>query len=278
MRAATYGGFEGLGTSRLYGGLAVALVRGLASVAGAALPRRRSAPLRGPDLREVVAVLRGSLALRGYAPGTAVKYASCVSSFLRTVRPQAVEELTHEDVESFLRKLRLAGKSNGTLRVQLCALRTVFDKVLGMHITCGIAHAPRPAPIPPADAEDVKAVMIAARRKPRDRLVVDMLNRSKLRQGTLRLLKAPAGGSSLFTASSRGSTGGRRVAPGIVPLEIAEDGAGALGWLLPSPARRTSISTRTIRRIVERYAAACGVSITCTAIRKAAVVPIRAVA
>ncbi|MCK5805761.1 MAG: hypothetical protein KAI66_23215, partial [Lentisphaeria bacterium] len=43
---------------------------------------------------------------------------------------------------------------NASLRLHLCALRAVFDKMLGMEITAGIVHAPRPAPrLPATDGE-----------------------------------------------------------------------------------------------------------------------------
>ena len=120
--------------------------------------------------------------------------------------------------------------------------------------------------------------MVAARRSPRDRLVVDMLNRSKLRQGVLRLLKTPEGDPPLFIGLDRGISMGNGAVPGIVPLEIAEDGTGSARWLLPSTRLGAPISTRTIRRIVQRHAVCCGFAVTCTAIRKAAVVPMRTVA
>ena len=269
------GEFAGMGTSRLYGRLAGDVVRTCGSLARSALSEGAVRVRRGPDANGDSLVLRRALAVRGYAAGTAAKYASCVSAFLEAVAPRAVEELSAADVERYLAAQKVAEKGNGTLRVQLCALRAVFDRMLGMQITAGIDHAPRPVPIPPAEPEQVKAVMVAARGNPRDRLVVDMLNRTKLRQGVLRLLRTPPGTCPLFTGRAVEERERGCVPPHIVPLEVAEDGAAAIGWLLPSSRGRRPISTRTIRRIVGRYAARCGFSVTCTAIRKATVVPMR---
>ena len=271
-------GFSGLGTSHMYAQLLMDAVEACASVVRTVVPRESPSLSGGPGLVVALRELRSVLVRHGYAPGTAARYSSHVFRFLRTVGPRTPEQLTHDDVKRYLQALRMTGKSNGTLRVQLCALRAVFDRLLGMRITDGIAHAPRPAPIPPARAEEVEAIMVASRRDPRDRMVVDMLNRAKLRQGTLRLLRVTEGASCLFAGGDWRAAEAKRTAPSIVPLVIAKDESACTGWLLTSSRRHAPISTRTIRRIVERRAAACGIRTTCTAIRKAVVVPIRAVA
>lgn len=278
MRAGKGSEFAGIGTSCMYGQLLIDVVRTCASAAGGIVPRKRYAVLPGTSPEEGLSGLRLTLIAHGYAPGTAAKYTACVSSFLQAAGRRRIGDLRQSDVRDYMRGLKLAGKSNGTLRVQLCALRAVFDGCLDMRITEGIAHAPRPVPIAPADAADVKVIMAAAGRSPRDRFIIEMLNRSKLRQGTLRLLRAAGCGSSLGPGPSLRSSGRNVALPRIIPLEIAPDAVGGSGWLLQSPRGHGPLSTRTIRRVVTRYATACGVRTTCTAIRKARAVPVRVAA
>jgi len=54
------------------------------------------------------------------------------------------------DKVTYLNGLREIGVGNGTLRLHLCALRMVFDRLFELEITVGIEHAPRPVPRSPA--------------------------------------------------------------------------------------------------------------------------------
>ncbi len=220
--------------------------------------------------------LRDVLTDRGYAASTAAKYVSCVARFLRSVGCPKPGELTADDVVEYLAELRRAGLGYGTQRLHLCALRAVFDRLLRLGITVGIQHAPRPAPRAPATEEEVRLLRGACRGE-RDRLVIDMLNQTKLRPGQLRMVAAPKGALHAGRNGHRARPDDKQSSEPI-PLGIAADERAEVAWLLPSPRRACPVSTRTIRRVVERASRLCGIRTTCTALRKAAAVPWRAAA
>ena len=227
------------------------------------------------DWQSDLSALREALSERDYKPGTVDKYVACVSRFLRRVRCTTLRELRHEDVSRYLNELRQSGLANGTLRLHLCALRTVFDRLLDLGITIDIKHAPRPVARRPETRDKVCRLMAACRTK-RERLVIDMLNRSKLRPGQLRLLAAPADECLFGKAANADCEKSHLREP--VPLEVFTADTRGVSWLLPSPRRLDPLSTRTIRRVVERMSKSCGFRTTCTALRKAEAIPWQAVA
>ncbi len=239
--------------------------------AGQSTARRRRIS-RKSDL----GVLRDVLIDRGYAPGTAAKYVACVARFLGTTRCAKPEALTDDDVVDYLAQLAQAGLGNASLRLHLCALRTVFDRLLDLRITVDIQHAPRPLQRPPATEQEVRLLMTACR-STRDRFVIDVLNRTKLMPGKLRLLAAPPG-ASLFAGRTGGDTQRQDQNGEPVSLAVASSETDAVAWVLPSPRGDRPLSNRTVRRIVERVSKSCGVRTTCTALRKAEAVPWRAAA
>ena len=227
------------------------------------------------DLRSDLSALRKALTERNYKPGTVDKYVACVSRFLGNVKCAKPEKLRRDDILEYLNGLRKNGLGNGTLRLHLCALRTVFDRLLELGITVDIEHAPRPVPRRPATREEVRQLMMGCRTE-RERLVIDMLNRSKLRPGQLQLLAVPADGCLFGEAVNADCGSNRPVEP--VSLEVFAAGTRGVTWLLPSLGHPGPLSTRTIRRVVERVSKSCGFRTTCTALRKAEDVPWQAVA
>ena len=214
--------------------------------------------------------LREALLKHGYASSTATKYVRIVAAFLQRVAPSEAKSLRDDDIEDYLESLREREVSNATQRLHLCALRSVFDRLLGLELTSGIGHAPRPIARPPATEEDVRR-LLAVCRSPEERFVCHILNGVKLLPKQLCRLGAP-GHPALFCRKQSGkSCTGRRFS-GVVPIVVDKRNSPDTGWVLPSSRRPGPISTRTMRRIVERLAHRCGLSTTCTALRMAPMV------
>ncbi|MCK5802432.1 MAG: hypothetical protein KAI66_06350 [Lentisphaeria bacterium] len=173
-------------------------------------------------------------------------------------------------MSAYLGTLAARNLGNASLRLHLCALRAVFDKMLGMEITAGIVHAPRPAPRPVATDREL-ALLRQACTDWHSRLVIDMLNRSGFRPGELVSLA--------FAPPVTTMDGGERVGtPSIRPVLCFAPTSAEVDWLFPSPVRAGPMSLRTLQRRVTRLGAPLGFRITCTAVRKAPVVPMQAVA
>jgi len=268
------GDFTGLGLTAMAGRLVFEGIEFCLDAAQRKANERDTGPLARLDRRSDLAALREALIERNYKPGTVDKYMACVSRFVQSVRCAEPRELRRDDVFEYLNELRQNNLGNGALRLHLCALRTVFDRLLDLGITVDIKHAPRPAPRRPATREEVCRLM-AACRNGRESLVIDMLNRSKLRVGQLRLLATPTD-ACLFGAAN--AEGGKNRPREAALLEVFATGTRDVSWLFPSPRRLGPLSTRTIRRVVERVSKSCGVRTTCTALGKAEDVPWRAVA
>ncbi|MBT3380221.1 MAG: site-specific integrase [Lentisphaerae bacterium] len=269
------GDFLGLGLPTMMERLVLGAIERCLDVARQKAIARDGESQRRLDWRGNLSVLRDVLVERNYKASTADKYMACVSRFLRSVRCCRPQELRDDDVLEFLDELRQSGRGNATLRLHLCALRTVFDRLLELGITADIKHAPRPLQRRPATEEEVRQLMIASP-PGRDRLVIDMLNRSKLRPGQLRLLAARTDESL-----SSGTWDGARKksgSPKPVPFELTPADTQGVCWLLPSARGPGPLSTRTIRRIVERVSRSRSIHATCTALRKADDVPWQAVA
>lgn len=213
--------------------------------------------------------LEEALLAHQYAESTAKKYALTVIHFLEVAggRPD------HGDVVAYL-DLLSESRSNAVLRVTLCAIRAVFDRILGWGITEGIRHVPPPAPRPAATPSQVAQLQACAGSGQAGQ-VVDVLYELGLLPCEARLLGWRAGDAGTegsgteerqprFRAAS-GDGDGRereyRVQPGEIPGTV---------WLFPSPGRSTALSTRTLQRRVRALGLRCGFHVTCTAIRLAA--------
>jgi hypothetical protein len=204
-----------------------------------------------------------------YEPATAAQYAACVARFLAQVGTNDVTLLRDGDVIAFLHALAAGRRSNATVRLHLCALRAVFDGFLGMRLTAGIVHVPRPPRRPVATAAQVRTLMEACA-TPQERLVVEKLNHDKVMPGKLVMEVVPAPSASGQPCAEPPSPEAPATLPAREPLPTSKQ----VDWLLPSPRRPGPLSTRTLRRIVQRLAARCGLHLTCTAIRLAPVVPL----
>jgi hypothetical protein len=178
--------FLGFGGPRMVLDLATAVWEGFSGVLELGLGRMEQA-------RAVARVASGRRTLEAvllahrYEPSTADKYARIVLGFLAEVNRVPWSGLGNDDVRAYLAGLRLAGACNATIRLHLCALRAVFDRILGLGLTEGIAHVRRPPPRRPATEEEV-LLMLAACRSPREREVVDLFYFFKLMPRDLRML------------------------------------------------------------------------------------------
>jgi len=263
------GNMTGLGAVHLYRQLAEDLVSACVKTA-AAVGRRVSARIEN-QLRadEWERQLEAALVAHNYAPGTVRKYSVCVARFLRAHRWTSADTLTGDDVRRHMSRLRSEGLGNGSLRLHLCAIRAVFDKILEKNITAGIVHAPRPPRRPVATEEQVTRLM-AACRNDQERQIIHSLNSRGLLPGRLRSLVRGAGDREALAEHTHGrcSRTEARAEPSVAPAG-SRDGGARHRWLLPSPVRQGPISLRTLQRRVERIGSICGTVLTCTAIRLA---------
>jgi len=263
------GSMTGLGAVHMYRHFAEDLVSACVRTA-AAVGRRISARVEHQfRADEWEQQLEAALVAHNYAPGTVRKYSVCVGRFLRACKWTGTGDLTGDDVRRHLLRLRSEGLGNGSLRLHLCAIRAVFDKILEKNITAGIVHAPRPPRRPVATEEQVTRLMAACRNE-EERQIIHWLNGRGLLPGRLRSLVR---GESDRAAPVDPSLGKRppteaRPEPPVAPAG-SRDGDASHRWLLPSPVRHGPISLRTLQRRVERIGATCGTVLTCTAIRLA---------
>jgi len=271
MHTGAGGGFVGLGTAHILGELIFDTVEALVwtyqelrESLCATEPFGAAAPDESP------ASLREALILHGYAPSTAAKYGRIVAAFLQRVAPAKMKWLRDDDIEDYLESLREREVSDATQRLHLCALRSVFDKLLGMGLTAGIKHAPRPVARPPATEEDVRRLLVACR-NPEERFICHALNGLKLLPHQLCRLGA-TGRPALFCWRKDEKSCADSRFSGIVPIVVTREGSPHTGWMLPSSRRPGPISTRTMRRVMGRLAQSCGLRTTCTAVRMGPVV------
>ncbi|MCK5804530.1 MAG: phage integrase N-terminal SAM-like domain-containing protein [Lentisphaeria bacterium] len=251
------GQMTGLGTSHLFAGLICELIGACAKAVYAA---GKTVITGGEEKGETVLVphrLRETLVANGYAPSTARKYEACVLRFLEALGCSKLAHIRDDDVLAYLDWLVDQGLGNGSLRLHLCAVRAVFDNMLGMRITAGIVHAPRPIPRPAATEQELMLLREACTDF-RTRLAIDMLNRSDTRPGVLvsLALAPPADGERENSVKQ------------IRPVLCFPRGAD-VNWLFPSPVRPGPISLRTLQRRVTRLGNSLELRITCTAIRRA---------
>ncbi|MCK5802758.1 MAG: phage integrase N-terminal SAM-like domain-containing protein [Lentisphaeria bacterium] len=259
------GQMTGLGTSHLYGELVCELIGACAKAlyaAGRAIGKRavgEEPPASEPK------EFRAMLVASGYAPSTARKYEACVLRFLATMGHTKLSYLRDDDVYAYLESLVGQGLGNASLRLHLCAVRAVFDNMLGMRITAGIVHVPRPA-LRPAATEQELELLRRTCMDPQTRLAIDMLNRMGVRPGVLvsLALTPPTDEEQQCNDISL------RLSPFCFP------GKARVNWLFPSPVRPGPISLRTLQRRLARLGASLKFPITCTAIRKAGEAAIRA--
>ncbi|MBN2452539.1 MAG: hypothetical protein JXR77_19295 [Lentisphaeria bacterium] len=214
----------------------------------------------GPEVLEEI------LVRLGHRVSSARKYARCVCRFYDALGRPDLGDLRDDDVEAYLVDRQAKGLGNGSLRLHLCAIRAVFDGLMELGITTGIQHKPRPPPRPPATREEVRAVLQACATS-RERFVVGQLTGTGIMPGALCCLGIPEVPPAALPGGE--ARAARTTGPQLLPFAVFPADATGIHWLLPSTKGRGPISTRTLRRIVARAAAAAGVQVTCTALRKA---------
>jgi len=264
----------GMGTHAANLRLVAGLLEAVLALGRKAWPAARPQPGRNADGTQALARLQEGLAERAHKPSTVAKYRACLARFLAFTGSGDLHRLTTDQVVSYLDALRTEGVGNATLRLHLCALRAVFDRALGIPLTAGIRHAPRPPPRPPGTFAEVETLYRACP-APCEQFTVSLLNRAKFMPSQLVMLASP-----LPMAGAPGSAGTATpvTGPVYIPIIVADAVTDPVAWLLPSRRRVGPVSVRTLRRWVHKAATRCGLRLTCTALRLAPVVPMAAVA
>ena len=264
----------GMGTHAANLRLVAGLLEAVLALGRKAWPAARPQPGRNADGTQALARLQEGLAGRAHKPSTVAKYRACLARFLAFTGSGDLHRLTTDQVVSYLDALRTEGVGNATLRLHLCALRAVFDRALGIPLTAGIRHAPRPPPRPPATVAEIGAAFRVCS-TPCEQHVVVRLNRDKFMPSHLIMLASP---DPMALASCPAGTGTTADGFADVPTIVAGAVTDPVAWFLPSRRRVGPVSSRTLRRWVHNVGARCGLRLTCTALRLAPVVPMAAAA
>ena len=233
-----------------------------------AFSRKQAFSAVAGDVDRLEQVLLG----REYAESTSRKYALIVFHFLDATggRPD------HADVKAYLEKLTLEGKSNAVVRVTLCAVRAVFDRILGWEITRGIAHVPPPAPRPVATQAQVNELFAARPNPTTDHLLQALYDHGLMPHQVRRLGRRDDGVSagddepeSVLIRIRPEADGAAAPAERVLRFEVRPKEYSGTDWLFASPCREEPLSTRTLQRRIAALATQCGLEVTCTAIRRA---------
>jgi integrase len=273
--------FTGIGTSVMYARLLAHLFVGAYRAAeyaarkAAAVCRERAAPR--PSVasgNRVSDALRAAVQSGRLKPSTAGKYRNVMAHFIAALGREELTAVTPDLVEEFLDARAALGVGRGGRRVDLGALRTVLDRLLGQDSTVGLHYAPRSEPVEAATQEQVTTLLGAAE-DDRDRALVLMLNVLKLRPGQIVEVRAEDIHLAERALVLPHDQPGTCTLVGIpeelaAPLERILHEDGDRQWLFSSarqPAR--PVTVRALQKRLSRIAARCGRHLTCTALRKA---------
>ena len=279
------GDFTGIGTSVVYGRLLADLVSVtfVGTVSGvkqvhALLKRCKPGATAGCSggnlLGQVHDVLLEALASGRLKSSSIDKYAIVLAQFISSLGCDDPGAVNGQAVAEFRRRRAAGGVGRGAQRVDLCALRTVLDRLLGLETTDSMHYAPRPDRVPGATREQVPGLMAAAV-DDMDRLLLLLLNVLKLRPGQI---------AALRVADFRPLLGGVVVrhdkpeksflAP--LPGELLTLLVRVLrdrdpdGWIFSSSRCPVEpVSVRALQKRLARICGRCGVTVTCTELRKA---------
>jgi integrase/recombinase XerD len=221
-------------------------------------------PSQGQFVRRVVDEMR----LRFYERKTIKAYRHALASFLRWFGA-APHLATREDLRRYLLYMVDAGLASGTVSNHLSAIRTIFDKFCGRHITLGLVTPRRPKRLPVIlSPEEIKSLLQAATSL-RDKLILGLMYATGMRvsevvrvrwrdidfdrrlinvwQGkgrTDRQVTLPTCYEPLLKELSQGFTGDDF----LFPSESAKRGGG-----------KRHLSSRTAERIMERAVRIAGI-------------------
>ena len=207
-------------------------------------------------------------------PSTIDKYSNTILSFLTWLGCRDLSEVTPSAVREFLSERAAHGVGRGARRVDLSALRTVLDKLLGYDATRSM-HYPAPSdPVGAATQEQV-STLLAAASDDAERLLVLMLNAMKLRPGQLvRLRCVDVLLDQRRLAVWRDKAKKYDLVP--VPDEIVEllrrllQGTDGKCFLFSRACQpQMPISVRAVQKRLARLCVRCGLTLTCTELRKA---------
>jgi len=207
-------------------------------------------------------------------PSSARVYSRCLARLLSWARTSWDGDVADGGVPAFLDALRVQGMSTATVRLHLAALRKILDTLLDARAVVGVPYPPPPAPRPPAAEEDVRGLYDAAD-SDRERLLLVLLNGSRLRPGQIAALR---GEHLKFSRGMVAVTNWRKLRSDFVKLPdsvmhslrqlVGQDNP--KGLLFPSPRHSgRPITVRGLQKMVARMSRRCGVATTCTAIRRA---------
>jgi hypothetical protein len=241
----------------------------------AAVCRERAAP--HPSVasgNRVSDALRSAVQSGRLKPSTASKYRNVMAHFIAALGREELTAVTPDLVEEFLDARAALGVGRGGRRVDLGALRTVLDRLLGQESTAGLHYAPRSEPVEAATREQVTTLLGAAE-DDRDRALVLMLNVLKLRPGQIVDVRAEdihlTERALVLPHDEPGTCTLMRIPDELAaPLEhILRENDGRQ-WLFSS-ARQPDrpVTVRALQKRLTRIAARCDRHVTCTALRKA---------
>jgi site-specific recombinase XerD len=223
--------------------------------------------LRGrPDTAEFLATVKRELKIRKYAGTSISNYMSALKGLL-TWFGNSPNRITIEDVRNYLEVLVDGGASSAHLSVNLCAIRTAFDKFCCRDVTLGLA-TPRQKKRQPVilSTEEVKRILNSAPSKT-SRLAIGIMYAAGLRNSELCKLKVH---DLDFDRNTIRVSQGKGASDRLVMLPVAFSATlkrmctdlNSNDWLFPSLDHRNDrhMSPRTLQRWVATAAELAGIS------------------
>jgi len=224
--------------------------------------------------KPTLATLEAALCHGGCSPRTIGVYMRSVDRLMSWGEATGTCVTTPEGISDYLASSTASGAQFGTLRLHLAAARKIFDKALGMAATDGLHYPPPPAPVQSV-SDKVLAALFAAAEITRERLLLLLLNHCGLRPGQIAGIlwtDVDLDAARLFVhGKARRWSEPIRLPPPIVWVFrrlLRQEPQTAYVFGSPrSPDR--PVSVRTIQTNLARIASRCGVTATCTSVRRA---------
>lgn len=197
--------------------------------------------------------VRHSLHSSGYGDGSLRLYRSVLRGIARSSR-QSPDRIGPAHIDFYLRHLGYARRSASWIGMNICVLRTVFDKYCGRSLLHDRRGPRRPKPLPQVLSVDDVSRMLAAATSPRDALLLSLLYGCGLKPGEAMTLRWGAFEPSAGTLQIK-----NRLFPlpmGLIPLVragLARCGSDA--YVFAGRKSDRHLTLRTVSRIVQNVAA-----------------------
>ncbi|MEM6692501.1 MAG: site-specific tyrosine recombinase/integron integrase [Planctomycetota bacterium] len=219
-----------------------------------------------PPVVAVVKALVREMRIRYYSTKSVTNYRSALVGFLRWYRGR-LDEITQEDIRSYLELLVDGGASSSHVSVTLSALRTGLDKFCLLRCTVGLVSPRKSTRLPVVLSKSEVQRMIEAARSFRDKLLLSVLYSTGLRVSEVACLRLSDFDFERKQIRVRQGKGQKdryvMLADELRPLMRAlwKHTRGE-GYLFPSEGQRSDkhLSTRTIERVVVRARGLAGIS------------------